>query len=365
VTDSDEGFRTLGDLEAAARRKLTDPLWDLVEGGAGEERTVEANRAAFRRYALRPRAFADVSSVDLAAPILGTSFDAPFFVAPTAYQGSIHPDGEVATARAAAAAHVLSVFSTVSTLPLERIAGDAPAFPRWFQLYLQPDFSATEELVRRAEAVGFTAIVLTTDVPVLGSRDRQYRSGLAIDRAVPFGNGSKVIIAARHPTAHGATYRLPPPADATWEIVDRVRALTRLPLLIKGVLTAADARQAIVHGAKGIVVSNHGGRQLDGARATLDALPEVVDAVGTHAEVYLDGGVRRGSDILIALALGARAVGIGRPILWALATGGEAGVARYFELLKMELAISMAIAGRRSIAEIDRTLVERVSAAPS
>jgi len=215
----------------------------------------------------------------------------------------------------------------------------------------------TRELVERAEKAGFTALVLTVDAPVLGPRDRQTRDGVAIRSPVPIGNGSHVVPPARVPQLEGGTYRFPADATVTWDILRQLRELSRLPLVVKGILTAEDARRAAEAGARAVVVSNHGGRQLDGAVTGLDALPEVVAAVGSQVEVYVDGGVRRGSDVLTALALGAKGVGIGRPVLWALAAGGEAGVARLISLLQMELAVSMMLAGRRSLAEVDRTLL--------
>ncbi len=358
------GVATLGDLEAEASRAVDDAVWGFIQGGAGDEETLRANRDAFRRWVLRPRMLANVGSVDLGTTVLGSSVRSPCFVAPTAYQGRVHPDGERGTARAASRAGVLAVFSTLSTHPLEAIARAAAPGPRWFQLYLQPDFAASERLVRRAERCGFTAVVVTVDTPVLGTRDRQIRSGFAFASAPPVGNGPDARSPPRRPARTGSRYRLPPPADATWAVLDRLRSVTRLPIVVKGVLTHEDARRAVDHGAAGVVVSNHGGRQLDRARAALDALPEVVDAVGDRAEVYYDGGIRRGSDALIALALGARAVGLGRPILWALAVGGEAGVARYLSLFSEDLATSLALAGRRSLGELDRSLLAPAPAGP-
>lgn len=358
MTDPDPiGFRTLGELEPAAARQLPAAIWDYIQGGAGEERTVRSNLSAFRARTLRPRVLADVRSIDLTTTMLGAPVRLPVFVAPTAYQGSIHPDGETATARGAAERGVLAMFSTLSTRSLEEIATAAPAGPRWFQLYLQPEWNVTERLVRRAEQAGYGAIVLTVDVPLLANRDRQARSGFALDAPVPLGDGADVVSPARAPTEDGTRYSLRSDAGATWETVDALRRSTRLPVLVKGILTPDDARRAVDHGARGIVVSNHGGRQLDGAPATLDVLSEIVARVGGETEVYLDGGVRRGTDVALALALGARAVGVGRPVLWALAVGGSAGVARYFELLGRELATVMALAGRRSLAELDADIV--------
>ncbi len=350
-------LRTLGDLELEASRSVDDAVWGYIQGGAGEEETLRANREAFRRWTIRPRMLSGVRSVDPGTILLGTRVRMPFFVSPTAYQGRIHPDGECGTARAAARAGVLAMFSTLSTDPLEAIAASKPSGARWFQLYLQRDFGASRRLIARAGASGYSAIVVTVDTPVLGPRDRQMRSGLALSAPLPVGSGGDARSPARAPEVRGDRYELPPPADATWDVLDRVREATDLPIVVKGVLTAEDARLAVEHGARAVVVSNHGGRQLDRAPASLDALPEVVAAVGRRTEVYVEGGIRRGSDVIVALALGARGVGVGRPVLWALALGGELGVARYLELLGTEFATCLALAGRRSARELDRAVL--------
>jgi 4-hydroxymandelate oxidase len=352
-----EPFRTLSELELLAAKRVLDHVWTYIEGGSGEERTLEANRTAFRRWNLLPRALVDVTSVDLRTTVLGRTQSAPFFVAPMAYNGQVHPDGEIGVARAASRANVLAAYSTLSTNSLEEIAQASGDVARWFQLYLQPDFAVSRSLVERAEKARYSAILLTVDVPVLGVRDRQALGGFAIDETVPIGNGSDVLPPCRAPVLQGPVYRLRSEAASTWNVLDQIRSITSLPLVVKGVLTREDARRAVEHGAKGVVVSNHGGRQLDAAPATLDVLPDVVDEIGGEVEVYMDGGARRASDILIALALGAKCVGLGRPVLWALAVGGKEGVRRLLSLLAEELATSMAIAGRRSISEIDRTLV--------
>lgn len=352
------GFETLGQLESVARQKVGPRVWGYIQGGAGDERTLEANRRAFLRRSLLPRAFVDVSRIDLGTHVLGHSLSAPFYVAPTAYQGLVHPGGECAMARAASSEGILAMFSTLSSSSIEEIAACAPKGPRWFQLYLQPDSSLTLNLVGRAESSGCTALVLTADVPVLGVRDRQLESGFALDETIPLGNGPGVVPPPRGPSVGPeGRYVLRNDAADGWDVLDWLRAHTNLPIVVKGLLTASDARLAVDHGARAVIVSNHGGRQLDGAPAALDALPEVVREVEGDAEVYFDSGVRRGADVLIALALGARAVGLGRPALWALAAGGEAGVARLLALLKVELANEMAQCGRRSISEVDRFLL--------
>jgi 4-hydroxymandelate oxidase len=353
------GFRTLGELEEVALARLEPGLRAYLQGGAGEERTLRSNREAFSRWVLLPRVLQDTTSLDLSTDLLGRRVGAPFYSAPTAYQGSLHPDGELATARAAGAADLLAVHSTLSTRSLEAIAEAAPGAPRWFQLYLQPRFADSLDLVARAERAGFGAIVLTVDMPIFPNRDAQLSTGFAVDRSPPLGNGPHIVPPSRVLVRGDPEYGRRDDAAATWETVEKLRAATQLPLVLKGILTASDADEAVRRGARAIVVSNHGGRQLDGAPASLDALPEVVAAVGEEAEVYVDGGFRRGSDLLIALALGARAVGIGRPVLYALAAGGEAGVSRLFELLVRDLATAMTLAGRPAVRAIDRGLVRR------
>ncbi len=352
------GFRTLSELERIAEERTPAAIWDYIQGGAGEERTVAANREAFRRRTLRPRVLVDVSTLDPTTMILGDPVRVPFYVAPTAYQGQIHPEGEPAVARAAAGAGTLSMFSTLSSFSIEAIAQASGTGLRWFQLYLQPEFARTRELVERAERSGYRAIVLTADVPILAIRDRQTREGFALDAPVPLGDGPEFVMPPREATPDGVRFRLGSAAASDWTIMDRLREVTELPIVIKGILRADDARRAVDHGARAIVVSNHGGRQLDGAPGALDVLPEIVAAVGSQAEVYLDGGVRRASDVVMALALGARAVGIGRPVLWALAAGGAVGVSRYLALLQSELVNVMALCGCARITEIDRTLVD-------
>ncbi|MGP8077832.1 MAG: alpha-hydroxy acid oxidase [Thermoplasmata archaeon] len=355
---------TLAELEEAASRRVPPEIWAYIQGGAGEERTLRANREAFVRAVLRPRVLQGVTELDLRTTMLGRTVAAPFFISPMAYQAKVHPDGEAGVAVAATGAGLLAVYSTLSSRSLEEIARASGPGARWFQLYHQPDPRVERRLLERAENAGFSAIVLTADTPVLGVRDRQAQGGFAIDASVPVGNGPEVVPPSRAPVLDGETFRLRADAGATWDLLGRIRETTRLPIVVKGILTADDARRCVDHGAAAIVVSNHGGRQLDGSPATLDALPEVVGAVGARAEVYLDGGVRRGSDILVALARGAKAVGLGRPVLWALAVGGGPGVARYLALLKTEAAVAMALTGRRTVREIDRTLTEAAPAEP-
>ena len=304
--DGPGGFLTLGDLEGAARARLSDAVWAYVDGGAAEETTLRDNRAAFHRRTLRPRVLAGVDRVDLRRRLLDRPASAPVFLAPTAYQGLLDPEAELATARAAREGDVPAIFSTLSTRSLEEIAEASGPGDRWFQLYLQPDFERSVELVSRAERAGYRALVLTVDMPLLANRDRQIRGGVAVEAPVPVGNGADIVSPSRAPTVEDGVYRWRAETGATWEVVDRLRSHTRLPIVVKGILTGEDASRAAEHGARAVIVSNHGGRQLDGAPAALDALSEVVAAVGAKLEVYLDGGVRRGSDIAMALALAGR-----------------------------------------------------------
>lgn len=341
----------LEEYEPVARAVLSPHAYNFVAGGAEDERTVARNRAAFARLLLRPRVLTGVRQPTLETTVLGQRVALPVLLAPTGEHGLVHPEAEAATAHAAGAGGTVLIVSTASSLPLEAIAAAAQG-PLWFQLYALQERAATEALVRRATAAGYRALVVTVDVPVLGRREREIRSGYAIRQALRRGN---------FPDG-----RVPLHATLTWEDLDWLRALTPLPLVVKGVLRGDDAAHCVAHGAAAVIVSNHGGRQLDGTPATIKVLEEVVQAVGGRAEVYLDGGVRRGTDVLKALALGARAVCIGRPYLWGLAVAGPAGVERVLTLLREELTTAMILAGCADVQKVPRDLVtwERAAAAP-
>ena len=337
--------------------------WDYYAGAACDERTLDENCAAFSRIKLLPRVLVDVSHIDTRVSALGAPLSMPVMLAPTAFNKLAHPDGEAAAARAAAAAGTLMVASTISTCTLEEIASAADG-PRWFQLYVYKERSVTEELIARAEAAVYRAIVLTVDTPLLGRRERDVRNSFELPEGMGIANfaGLRERLDAQGwaPGSSFSAYvhRLFD-ASLTWDAVAWLRSKTRLPILLKGILTAEDARQACNAGASGIIVSNHGGRQLDDAIATIDALPRVAEAAAGSAEIYMDGGIRRGADVLKALALGARGVFIGRPFLWGLAVDGEQGVRHVLDILRTELELAMALAGRPSIASIDRTLIEQ------
>ncbi|HEV2582373.1 MAG TPA: alpha-hydroxy acid oxidase [Ktedonobacteraceae bacterium] len=335
----------LHDYEKLAQKRIASHLWDFWQGGSDDEVTLRACRVAFERIRLRPRMLVDVSVIDTRANVLGEQVAMPVLIAPTAAHCIGHPDGECATAQAAGRAGTLMIASTVATRSLEEIA-QAASGPLWFQLYAFRSREFTEQLVRRAEAAGYRAIVLTVDLPKPGNRERDRRNNVTIPPE-PYQEANFI----------GLTRGDLPLVSLTWDSIAWLRSVTTLPLLIKGILTAEDARLAVEHGVDGIIVSNHGGRQLDSAIPSIEALPEVVEAVNGRCEVYVDGGIRRGTDILKALALGARAVLIGRPILWGLAVNGADGVTHVLELLRHELELSMALAGRPTLASIDRSLV--------
>jgi len=351
---------TLAEYEERARQVLPRMAFDYFAGGAEDEWTIRENRAAFSRYVLRPRVLVDVSSRSNATTVLGQVVSLPVLVAPTALHGLADPEGEVATARASAAVGSVLVLSTLSSRTIEEVAEAASGGRRWFQLYVQRDRDLTAELVKRADAAGYSAIMLTADLPVVGARDRDIRNDFQLPGDVRYVN----MRVQRPPEGRGsglaAFIGFQGDASLDWDDVPWLRSLTDLPFVLKGVVRAEDARRAVEAGFEGLVVSNHGGRQLDGTVASMDALPEVVEAVGGAVEVMVDGGGRRGSDVLKALAVGARAVLLGRPVLWGLAVGGEDGVRRVLSLLGAELDIAMAIAGCATVADITPDLVARV-----
>lgn len=355
----DEG--DLGGWADAARAVLPAGVWGYLQGGSGAERTLRANRSAFDRVALRPRVLVDVSAVSLATTLLGAPLAVPFGVAPMAYHRLAHPDGEVASAGAAGGVGGLFVSSMFASRTFAEMAA-ATAGPRWLQLYWLRARAALEDVVARAEDAGFAALVLTVDAPRVASRPRDARSAFALPDDVRAVNVDPAVMDAAHVAAPGSSAiqvhsRERFDASVTWADLPWLRARTSLPLVLKGVATAEDARLAVEHGVDAVVVSNHGGRQLDAAVPSLAALPEVVDAVPAGYPVLLDGGVRRGSDVFVALALGASAVLVGRPVLWGLAASGRDGAAAVLELLRDQLEEVMVLAGRPTIASIDRTAV--------
>jgi 4-hydroxymandelate oxidase len=353
----------LADFERAAEAALDTMAWHYFRSGSGDERTLRENRAAFERHRLLPRVLVDVERRSLATTVLGRPVGWPVLVAPMALHGLACSDCEAATARAAAAMDTVLCVSTLSNLSLEQVRAAAPAAPQWFQLYVQRDRGVTAELVARAAAAGYEALVVTVDAPLLGRREGAVRRGLRLPPHLGLGNFSPDVGAAMlaHRNAGdsslAAHFAVTSDPSVTWRDLGWLRGLSPLPLVLKGVLRPDDARRAADEGAAAVVVSNHGGRQLDGAVASLDALPAVVAAAGNRLEVLMDGGVRRGTDVLIALALGARAVLLGRPVLWGLAVGGETGAARVLELLRDEVDLALALAGCTSPAEVRTDLL--------
>jgi isopentenyl diphosphate isomerase/L-lactate dehydrogenase-like FMN-dependent dehydrogenase len=329
------------DYERLAAERLDENALAYFAGGAGDELTLRANVAAFQRLTLRPRVLVDVRTVSTDTTVLGTDVSMPVLVAPLALQRLAHPEGELATARGAAAAGTVLCLSSASTTRPADVAAATPAAPRWYQVYVWSDRSLTIDLVEEARESGYSALVLTVDVPYIGRRERDIRIDFKLPEGITptgdlFGGGFDTSLGWR---------------DLEW------LAGYGLPIVVKGLLTAEDARLACEHGAAAVVVSNHGGRQLDGVPASIDVLEEVVEAVDGRAEVYLDGGVRRGTDVLKALGLGAHAVLIGRAMLWGLAADGEAGVRHVLELLRAEVELGLALLGCCNPREVTRAHV--------
>ena len=378
---------TIDDLRRLARRRLPRAVYDFIEGGAGDELTVTRNRAAFERLLFEPRVLVDVSKREQSTVVLGERVATPVILSPTGMAGLSWPKGEVAAARGAHDAGTIYTLSTHSSCSIEEVAAGAPG-PLWFQLYVWQNRDLTRSFVERARAAGYRALLLTVDVPVISRRERDLRNGFTVPPRVTARNVvdtlrrvgwvRRVLMGQRRltlanlvgapgaprtdiVTLAGVANRQVDPS-ISWADLAWFRSLWSGPLLLKGVMTAADARRAAEHGIDGLVVSNHGGRQLDGTRATIEALPEIVDAVGNRMEVLLDGGVRRGADVVRALALGARAVMVGRPYLYGLATGGQAGVRRALEILANEVDHVLALTGVPRVADLEPSLVRRADA---
>jgi isopentenyl diphosphate isomerase/L-lactate dehydrogenase-like FMN-dependent dehydrogenase len=341
VENAVESPLNVADYERLAEERLDPRAYGYFAGGAGDEVTLRENVQAFARLRLRPRVLADVSGVSTAATVLGHHVSMPILVAPLAFQRLAHPEGEVATARAAARAGTIFCLSTVATAA----PADISEGVRWFQLYVFKDRGFTRTLVERAVDAGFSAILLTADTPHLGRRERDHRTGFRVPSELVPSLAGHDLLTPEETFASMAD-------DLSWRDVEGFASMSGLPVLVKGVLTAEDALLACESGAAAIVVSNHGGRQLDGVPATVEALPEVVEAVAGRVPVLVDGGIRRGTDVVKALALGADAVLAGRPFVWGLAAGGEAGVAAVLELLRAELGLALALLGCNSPADV-------------
>lgn len=348
-------------LEARARERLVPMLYDYIAGGAGDEWTLGENRAAWSRIQLLPRMLRGVNERELSTTVLGTPLSFPVLVAPMGFHGLCHTDAELATARGAAASRTIFVASTVSNRSLEAIAGASDG-PKWFQLYVYRDRSVTTDLIDRAAAAGYSALCLTVDTPLAGARERDRRNALRMPAHLGLDN---------FPGAHAESHKHGAENESslaryiasqwdpalTWDDVDWLRGHSPLPIVVKGILAPGDAALAVQHGAAAVIVSNHGGRQLDGVPAPITMLPAIVEAVSQGCEVLLDGGVRRGTDVLKALALGARAVLVGRPVLWGLTLDGAEGVHAVLEHLRRELDLAMALAGCSRVQDVQQELI--------
>jgi isopentenyl diphosphate isomerase/L-lactate dehydrogenase-like FMN-dependent dehydrogenase len=356
-----EELVSVADFERVAEEKLAPGVAGYFFGGAGDELTLRENVTAWGGWRLRPRMLAGLSEWRTGAEVLGAEVSMPVLVAPVAYQGLVDPAGEAGMARAAAAAGTVMCLSTLATMRPRPVAEAAPGGRRWFQLYCFRDEGVTRALIEEACDCGYEAIVVTVDAPRGGNRERDRRSGFAIPAELGVPNVEAALGSNRAITIE-ETFELMEPA-LTWGYLESLAADCRVPVLVKGVLTAEDAALAVEHGLAGVVVSNHGGRQLDRCLAGADALSEVVDAVEGRAPVLVDGGIRRGVDVAIALALGADAVLVGRPALWGLAVGGEAGARRVLELLREELELTLALCGCALPSELSRAHVQRAPAA--
>jgi 4-hydroxymandelate oxidase len=355
---------SLEDLEREARHVIGDMAYAYYSGGADDERLLAENIDAWARWQLHPRVLAGIAEVSTSTSLLGTEVSSPVVVAPTAIQGLAHPEAEAATARGAAEAGALMVLSSLATCPLEDVAAAAPGAARWMQIYILRDRARTAELVQRAAASNYGALVLTVDAPVSGLRLRELRAGMHLpnDLALPNLAGNSTESAREGGFMAVVTKEFEPaltPDDIGW-----LAGISGLPVVAKGVQRADDAVRCVEAGAAAIVVSNHGARQLADAPATAEILAEIVDAVAGRAEVYVDGGIRRAPDVVKALALGARAVLVGRPSLWALAVGGSDGIVSLLRWYESELRRAMALCGAATVSDLDRSLVRRAPAWP-
>ena len=341
----------LADFEPLARERMTGPAFDYVAGGAWDEISLRESVEAWQRHRFIPRVLRELRGVDVSGAFLGRKATLPVAVAPTAVQGLAHPNAEAEMLAGAAAAGIPFCLSTTSSMALEQVAQAAPDAERWFQLYMVGGMDPSRRLVERAHAAGYTALVVTVDLPVLGRRERDVRSGFALPELPHI----DPVTNEREKRYGGLTDQWI--NGLNWSTLEAVRDWTPMPLVVKGILAPDDARRAAELGAKAVVVSTHGARQLDRVITSADALPAVVEAVAGRSEVWVDGGIRRGLDVLVALALGASGVLVGRPFYWALATAGRDGVQHAAALLRDELALALPLLGCSNLAEVDRSLL--------
>lgn len=372
----------LEDLRRHARRRLPRIIFDFVDGGAEDEYTMRANQRSFENYPLRARALVDVSACDQSTTLLGRPLSTPVVLAPAGLTGLLAPRGEVLAARAAAKKGTLFTLSTMSVCPIEEVAAAVPGSSLWFQLYVWKDRGITRSLIERAKAAGYHALCLTVDVPAMGRRERDLRNGFTVPPRITLSNLLDMLLhlgwvfqmlTVPRPTfgnfvgmgkvekedavsvASFTNKQFDP--SVSWSDLEWLRSIWPGPLLLKGISCAEDAKLAVQHGVQGLIVSNHGGRQLDHLPAAIDLLPEIVDAVEGRAEIILDGGIRRGSDVVKAIALGARACMIGRPFLYGLAAKGQAGVELMLDLLRTEIDRTLALIGCPKLTQLDRSFI--------
>jgi isopentenyl diphosphate isomerase/L-lactate dehydrogenase-like FMN-dependent dehydrogenase len=356
-----ENWINVGDAEREGQERLERGAWDYFAGGAGDEVTLRENVEAWGRWRLRPRVLNDVREVSTAAGVLGRPVDLPVLVAPVAYQRMAHPEAEAGMAAGAAEAGTVMCLSTLSNTRPAEVAAAAPAGRHWFQLYPFQDEGVTRALMEEAIEAGFEAVVVTADAPPGGNRERDRRNRFTLPKEL----GTPSLTAATggdRSLSIEETFALMNQA-LTWADVEDLASECSVPVLVKGILTAEDGELALEHGAAGVVVSNHGGRQLDRSLAGAEALPEIADAIGGRGTLLVDGGIRRGVDVATALALGADAVLVGRPALWGLAAAGREGVARVLELLRAELELTLALCGCTGVPQLSRAHLRRASAA--
>lgn len=361
-TPNIEDLVNVFEFEPLCRARIPKQNYDFIAGGVDHEWSLRHNREAFDKIMFRPRMFVDTSGLDLSTTLFGTKIEMPILIAPTAGHGLAHVDGELATARAAAQVKTIHVLSTNSSQPLEKVA-EASDFPKWFQLYPGPDLEGTRDRVERAVGAGYKLVCLTVDASWNSHRERLLRNRLRAQ--VPPGARTTPTESRRRRREDEEAPKPPPYRLSNtlmhrldWRFYDDLKKYANVPVIIKGILTAEDAALAVKHGADGIVVSNHGGRYLEYVTSTIEALPEVMQAVGNRMPVLIDSGFRRGTDILKALAMGAKAVLVGRPPLWGLGAFGQPGVVRVLELLQSELALAMGLCGKPNLAAVDRTILK-------
>ena len=348
----------LSDFEAIARERISPMAYEYISGGAGSEVTLKWNEEAFQKIRLRPKVLVDVSRIDTRINLFGQEMPFPILLAPAAYHCLVHPEGELATARGASAAGATFVVSTMATTSVEEIAAVTTA-PLWFQLYVQPDRGFTKSLIQRAEDAGCRALCVTVDTPVIGTRNREMRLKFALPEGMgrPNLRGLQITPETIHRPREGEIYASVFDPKLGWKDIEWILSFARVPVVLKGVINPDDAEIAVKSGVSGIIVSNHGARNLDTSPATIDALPQVAERVAGQMPILMDGGIRRGTDVLKALALGANAVLIGRSYLYGLGAAGAEGVTRVINILRAEFEMSMALTGKTSIPAIDTSVL--------